>query len=235
MARASNRMTAALRRQARHGTGTRFASAAAPLWQVAPAAVRRRLRGETGRRFLRFVPVSAAAAITTLVVNAVLLGPVHLTAGLSGGLSAMSGAAVSYVLSRWAWERRGRPHLLKETLPFWLVSVGAWVALGLADKLGVHIAAALGLAGAPRVLVAEGVYFLANCLTFLARFAVFHYVLFARPAGPSASAGAAGRPGSRPGRSVRTEAVPSPASPASAGKRDETAVPAGERFVPAGE
>ena len=36
----------------------------------------------------------------------------------------------------------------------------------------------------------NGAYFLANCLTFVARFVIFHYVLFARP-----KAAPAGRPG----------------------------------------
>ena len=59
-----------------------------------------------------------------------LLGVFHVSAGLSGVLGAITGAAVSYVLSRWAWERKGRPHLFKETLPFWLISLGAWFVLG---------------------------------------------------------------------------------------------------------
>jgi hypothetical protein len=33
--------------------------------------------------------------------------------------------------------------------------------------------------GAGRIAVADGTYFLANCLTFLLRFLLFHYVLFA--------------------------------------------------------
>jgi len=83
------------------------------------------------------------------------------------------------VLSRWAWERKGRPDLLRETLPFWLVSVMVWVLLALAAKLGVHLAASMQLTGAKRIAVVDGTYFAANCLTFVLRFVIFHYILFA--------------------------------------------------------
>jgi putative flippase GtrA len=160
-----------------------------------PAAVRRKLRGETGRRFARFVLVAVAAVISSQLALVVFLDLAHMTAGLSGVLAAIVGAAVSYVLSRWAWERKGRPHVLKETLPFWIVSVAAWIVLGLATKLGVHWAAAAAL---PRGsvqwhLVVNGTYFAANVLTFFARFLIFHYVLFA-DRGPSGGVGAGAEP-----------------------------------------
>ena len=83
------------------------------------------------------------------------------------------------MLSRWAWERKGRPNLLRETLPFWIVSVMCWVLLAMAAKLGVHLAASMQLTGAKRIAVADGIYFAANCLTFVLRFVIFHYILFA--------------------------------------------------------
>jgi hypothetical protein len=55
------------------------------------------------------------------------------------------------------------------------------VLLAFAAKLGVHLAASMNLHGADRIAVADGTYFAANCLTFLLRFLLFHYVLFADP------------------------------------------------------
>jgi putative flippase GtrA len=155
-----------------------------------PDPIRRRLQGETGRRFARFVLVAAAAVISSQLALVIFLDVAHRTAGISGALAGVVGAAVSYVLSRWAWERKGRPHMVKETLPFWIVSVAAWIVLGLATKLGVHWAASLPHHSLKWHLVVNGTYLGANVLTFLARFVIFHYVLFADRGSSDGGAGA---------------------------------------------
>src|SRR5947208_7623612 len=143
------------------------------------AAVQSKLRTTVGKRFSRFVLVAIASLASSIIMLNLLLGVFHVSAGLSGVLGAITGAAVSYVLSRWAWERKGRPHLLKETLPFWLVSVGAWIVLGLASHFASVWANDMGLAHWERVPFVDAAYFVANCLTFVSRFLIFHYVLFA--------------------------------------------------------
>ena len=100
-----------------------------------------------GRRFSRFVLVAVTSLVASEIALVVFLDVVHLTSGVSGVSAAIVGAAVSYVLSRWAWERKGRPQLLRETLPFWLVSVGAWIVLGLATHLGVALAKTMQVHG----------------------------------------------------------------------------------------
>jgi putative flippase GtrA len=145
------------------------------------AALWRKARSNVGIRFTRFTLVAVASVAASQVALTLLLGPGHQTAGFSGGLAAVIGAGVSYVMSRWAWERKGRPSLLKETLPFWAVSVAVWILLALAAKLGVHMAASLNLHGAKRIALTDGTYFAANCVTFLLRFLLFHYILFADP------------------------------------------------------
>lgn len=148
------------------------------------AALWRKARSNVGIRFTRFALVAAASVVASQVALSIFIGPANMTAGISGGLAAIIGAGVSYVLSRWAWERKGKPKLLKETLPFWLVSVGAWIVLGLAAKLGVYLAESAEFDGVQRVLITDGTYLAANCVTFLARFVIFHYVLFADPRSP---------------------------------------------------
>jgi putative flippase GtrA len=148
-------------------------------WHLLPDAVRRRLRSRTGKRFVRFVPVSVAAVVSSQITLALLVGVTGLSAGASGVIASMAGAAVSYVLSRWAWERKGRPHVLRETLPFWAVSVGAWIVLGMTSHFASIWAHSAGFEGWQRVAVVNGAYFLANCVTFVTRFAIFHYILFA--------------------------------------------------------
>ena len=84
--------------------------------------------------------------VTSQVVLGLLTGPVNLSAGASGVIASMTAALVSYLLSRWAWERKGRPDLLRETVPFWLVSVAVWAILGLTS----HFASVWAHTGATR-------------------------------------------------------------------------------------
>ncbi len=167
--------------------------------------------------------MAVASVVASQVALSIFIGPANMTAGISGGLAAIIGAAVSYVLSRWAWERKGKPQLLKETLPFWLVSIVAWIILGLAAKLGVALAEAMEVDGLKRVLVTDTTYFAANCLTFLGRFVIFHYFLFAdsrsgrTPATPATAAAPTEAPestaGEEPPMSSSSDATGAPADP----------------------
>ncbi|MGE5290290.1 MAG: hypothetical protein ACM3ML_24505 [Micromonosporaceae bacterium] len=147
-------------------------------WHVLPRWVRRRLRSDAGKRLVRFAPAAGTALAATQTVYFVCLGLAGLTAGIAGVAGWFSGAATSYVVSRWSWERKGRPDLLKETLPFWAISVCVGFTLTAASKFASHQAHTLGLHGAERIAFVQGLYFLANCVTFLIRFAIFHYVVF---------------------------------------------------------
>ncbi len=157
-------------------------------WRLVPAPIERKLRAEAGKRFSRFLLVAIVAVITSQVVLGLLTGPVNLTAGVSGVIASMTAALVSYLLSRWAWERTGRPDLLRETVPFWLVSMAVWGILGLTSHYASVWAHAEGYTHLKKHLVVQGAYFLMNCVTFLARFVFFHYVLFANKDRPGAAA-----------------------------------------------
>jgi putative flippase GtrA len=144
-----------------------------------PAALAHRLRTRVSKQFFRFALVAAASLAASEAALFVFTQIVHLTYGASGVSAAVVGAIVSYFLSRWAWQRKGMPSVLRETVPFWMVSVGAWLVLGLATKLGHYLAKSVGASGLKDYVIVGGVYFLANCVTFVLRFLIFHYVLFA--------------------------------------------------------
>ena len=145
-----------------------------------PGPVARRLGDEGSRRFVRFVAAALAAVITSQIVLGLLTGPFNLhSAGAAGVIAAMVAALVSYLMSRWAWERKGKPDLLRETLPFWIVSLAVWVVLGLTSHFASVWAISMGYTHVKRHLVVQGAYFLMNCVTFVARFVIFHFVLFA--------------------------------------------------------
>ena len=170
----------------------------APLWQ--------KLRTKVGVRFTRFAGVAIAALATSEVALTICNGLFHMTATPSAIIAWFSGAVVSYVLSRWAWERKGKPDVLRETVPFWVISALVIVILTLATKFGYHLASWLGLTGIKHVLLVDFVYLLANLVTFLLRFVIFHYVLFAEPT-TAARAAATGPDAVPPG----TRKAPKPA------------------------
>jgi putative flippase GtrA len=147
-------------------------------WRMLPGPLRRRLRSQGGRRLIRFAPAAVLALCATQLTYFICQVS-HVSAGIAGAAGWLAGAAVSYVVSRWAWERSGRPHLLKETLPFVAISLGVGAVLTGTSKLAHYEARVLGLHGAREVLFAQGLYLAANCVTFAIRFLIFHYVLFA--------------------------------------------------------
>ena len=166
-------------------------------------ALAAKARSKLGIRFGRFTVAAIAAFATTEIVLTVCAGPLELTATWASLVSWFSGALVSYVLSRWAWKRKGRPNLLTETLPFWIVSAMVVVILTLATKFGYHSSGWMNLSGAERVLYVDAVYGVANLGTFLLRFLFFHYVLFAAsvvqdPPGTAEEALASTDPGPEP-------------------------------------
>lgn len=170
----------------------------------ATAALWSKVRGKVGVRFARFIPVAIASLVASQLALIVFNHALHFTAGVAGFTAAVVGAAISYVLSRWAWERKGRPHLLKETLPFWAISVCVWVILAGANKLGVYFVHEMGLhKGWKKIVVENGTYFAANCVTFIGRFLIFHYVLFAdRGSSDASEAEAEAEAGADPGESL---------------------------------
>ena len=139
----------------------------------------RNARSKLGIRFGRFAVAAMTAFATTEIVLSICAGPLNLSAAWATLISWFSGALVSYVLSRWAWKRQGRPNLLRETLPFWIVSAMVVAILTLATKFGYHSSGWLHLHGVERILYIDAVTGGANLGTFVLRFLFFHYVLFA--------------------------------------------------------
>jgi putative flippase GtrA len=155
----------------------------APLWN--------RLRTKVGKRFTRFVGVAVLALAASQITLTICDGALHMTATPAALLSWFAGAVVSYVLSRWAWERKGRPDVLRETIPFWVISALVIVILTTATKFAYHSATWMHLHGFKHVVWVNFIWLCANFCTFLIRFVIFHYVLFAERAPVSAARAAA--------------------------------------------
>jgi hypothetical protein len=122
----------------------------------------------------------------------------------------MTAPSDSYLLSRWAWERKGKPDVLRETLPFWAVSIACWVILGLTTHYANSWAKSMDIQHWERHLVVNGAYLVMNCITFVCRFLIFHYALFANRGGPATagpSSGGLAADGSEAGRDAAAVTV----------------------------
>jgi putative flippase GtrA len=157
------------------------------LIRSAPAKLSNFVRSQFGKRFSRFVLAALVSAGTSELTLLACYGIFNVTPGRSSVAAWFAGALVSYFMTRWTWERKGRPNLLKETLPFWAISVGTIIVLVTATKIAHEAAKDWHLGNLERIIFVAGAYFAANCLTFLTRFVLFHYVLFADRRGPRAA------------------------------------------------
>lgn len=149
------------------------------IWSWLPESLRSRASTPAGKRLLRFAPAAALALAATQITYFICFSVLAMTGRASGAAGWLAGAAVSYAVSRWAWERRGKPRVFRETLPFLAVSLVVGIVLTEASHFGYREAVALGLHGAAHDAFVQGFYLAANCFTFLTRFLIFHFVLFA--------------------------------------------------------
>src|SRR5258708_39549291 len=90
----------------------------------------RHLAGSPGGiRLMRFAPAAVLALATTQITYFICFSVLAMTGRASGAAGWLARAAGSYRGGRWAWERKGKPRVLKETLPFLAVSPGGGIVL----------------------------------------------------------------------------------------------------------
>src|SRR5260370_24109842 len=147
-------------------------------WEKVPERVGRLFRSDGGKRLLRFAPAALLALGATQITYFFCANVLNATGRVAGAVGWFAGVVVSYGVSRWAWERRGKPHLLKETLPFVAISLVVGAVLTEASHFAYREATVLSFHGAERAVFLQGLYLAANGITFLVRFLIFHFVLF---------------------------------------------------------
>ncbi|SDJ96607.1 Putative flippase GtrA (transmembrane translocase of bactoprenol-linked glucose) [Nonomuraea jiangxiensis] len=138
------------------------------------------LKSAVARIFGRYAVGSVISAVVSEVTLLTCYG-LKLLSPQGASIAAWAvGSVVNYSLSRWwAWGRRGRPKPLRELLPFWLTSVvgllfSSW-ATGVADGMAQRMFTTDG----PRVVFVGAVFLGTYGLLFFAKFAFFHYFVFA--------------------------------------------------------
>ena len=85
--------------------------------------LRDRARTPGAQKALRYSMVSAISVAVQQVTLFFLYAGLHWTARSGAITAAVMGGIPSYYLNRrWTWGKKGRSHLLKEVLPFWIIA-----------------------------------------------------------------------------------------------------------------
>jgi putative flippase GtrA len=129
------------------------------------------------RKLFRYTMVSVVSTAVSFVTLGVVFGLLHLWGEVASTVFANVVASVpSYFLTRnWVWGKTGRSHLVKEIIPFWVMS-----GLGIAFSIvGAAIAKHIGKVYHLSHLEQTVVVLVANVLSF-AVFWVAKYLVFNR-------------------------------------------------------
>ena len=143
------------------------------------AALLTRARSPEGKKLVRYSMVSVVAVAVNQLVLLIAFGLLHWSARASNVWAVCISAIPSYYLNRmWAWGKRGRSHLLKEVLPFWVMALiglafSTWAA-GFAER---H-ADAITTSHVGTTIVVMAAALGAFGILWIAKFAILNRLLF---------------------------------------------------------
>jgi putative flippase GtrA len=93
------------------------------------------LRSARARRLSTYTAGSVVAAVCSEVALVVCYGLLGLAPAVSSTIAWVAGAVPNYWLNRaWTWQRRGRPSLTREVLPYVAIIVATLVLAALVTK-----------------------------------------------------------------------------------------------------
>ena len=154
-----------------------------PGWNIAKLSGAARSRAGTFLRYAAGSVVAFGCSELVLIGSYALFGVGARTAVI---LAWLAGAVPNYVLNRkWAWNKQGPAAFLRETLPYWAITLGtaafAVAATSLADGWVHRTVASRG----EQSLLFGAVYFAAYGVVFVAKFVLFDKLVFKKePAKP---------------------------------------------------
>ena len=129
------------------------------------------------QQLIRYTMVSVVSTVVSFGVLAIVFGAVHLFGEIGSTVFANTVATVpSYFLNRqWVWGKSCRSHLMKEIVPFWIMSaVGIVVSIG-----GAAVARHIGIEHHLDHRTQTIVVLIANLISF-GLFWVLKYMLYNR-------------------------------------------------------
>jgi putative flippase GtrA len=136
------------------------------------------IRGPLGRTLTRYT-VGSVIAMAVSEIALLLVFGLHIGGTRTASAAAWaSGAIVNYFLNRnWAWRRRGRAPA-RELLSYWATAIAGLLLSMWATHQATNLAARLSGDHAVATALAGVAYLVTYGILFVAKFLLFHYVIF---------------------------------------------------------
>ncbi len=131
----------------------------------------------------RYGVVSVVSTAITLSALYLFFHVMKIGSAMESNVLATAIATIpSYYLNRtWAWGKRGKSHVWREVLPFWITAIASLVlstvAVGVADHVARHLSASDNVV----TVVVELANFCTYGVLWIAKFVLFNRVLFVHP------------------------------------------------------
>ncbi len=94
---------------------------------LTPRGLLEHSRTEAGRRMIRYASTSLMMVALTQVLIVVFYRGFHWKEVPSNLAATMLTSIPAYTLNKyWVWGKKGRPHMRREVIPFWVFTVAGW-------------------------------------------------------------------------------------------------------------
>ena len=118
---------------------TPVAAYAWPFVNLTPSALYAHARSEAGRRAIRYVATSGIGVLLTQALLVLFLHVLEWRSGVSNVVAVSLVSVPAFLLNKyWVWGKRGRAHMRREVLPFWLFTIAGLALSTLAVLLVVN-------------------------------------------------------------------------------------------------
>jgi putative flippase GtrA len=91
---------------------------------LTPAALYAHARSDAGRRAIRYMATSGIGVVGTQLLLGLFLHLFHWRSGVANVVAVSMMSIPAFLLNKyWVWGKRGRAHMRREVLPFWLFTL----------------------------------------------------------------------------------------------------------------
>jgi putative flippase GtrA len=108
--------------------------------ELTPSGLMALAKTEGGRRAIRYVATSGFGVVSTQILLFLFLHVFEWKPVISNFTAVALVAIPAFLLNKyWVWGKRGKAHMRREVIPFWLFTVAGWLLSTLAVVLVVNL------------------------------------------------------------------------------------------------